>query len=198
MNFKLYDVLAHLIPGFLTIALVLHWQDISFDNNYILPATAIAFLIGYIINTLSSWLEGFYFWTWKGNPGASLLKGKKCWKVTFNENDRKKAISLLSSGLEKIDDYKTMFAKAKRIAEANDTMQRLLTFNTNFAFSRVFLTTILLLSPFIVILYINNWFLIVGLVILLIISWLRAKQRAYYYAREVLNIYLTVLEKNNL
>ena len=52
------------------------------------------------------------------------------------------------------------------------------------------------LSPFIIIIYIDNWLLIVGMVILLFISWLRAKQRAYYYAREVLNIYLTVMEKN--
>lgn len=192
MNFKLYDVLAHLIPGFLIIAFVSYWTETPFDNNNLLPATAIAFLIGYFINTLSSWLEGVYYWTWNGNPGASLLKGRKCWKVYFNVSDKEKAISLLSSDLEKKDDYKTMFAIAKRIAESNDTMQRLRTFNTNFAFSRVLLTTILILSPFIIILHHQNWLIVISVVILLVISWLRAKQRAYYYAREVINIYLTV------
>ena len=91
-----------------------------------------------------------------------------------------------------------MFAIAKRIAESNDAMQRLLTLNTNFAFSRVMLTMILIISPFIVILYYPNWLIVMGVVILLVISWLRAKQRAYYYAREVINIYLTVKEKDSV
>ena len=194
MNFKFYDILAHLIPGFIFISIFLFLKEFSFDNNYILPATAAAFLIGYFVNTLSGWMQGFYYWTWKGNPGEGILAGKKCWNATLSNHDRRKAIELLSHEIIEKEDYKTMFAIAKRKAESNDPSQRLQTFNTNYAFSRVILTTIILLAPVSISIYSTNWISYIICAILLVMAWYRAKQRAYYYAREVINIYVTAEE----
>lgn len=54
MNFRLYDILSQIIPGFLVF---LSYNDLigkEWDNNFALPATIIAFIIGYFINTLAS------------------------------------------------------------------------------------------------------------------------------------------------
>ena len=45
MKFRFYDILSHLIPGFIMIAVYLYWKKIPFDNNYALLATAVAFLL---------------------------------------------------------------------------------------------------------------------------------------------------------
>jgi hypothetical protein len=192
MKFKIYDIFSHLIPGFLVIMFWYHLQDKVFNNSAAIPSTVLAFIIGFFINTLSSWLEQFYYFTWGGNPGAKLLEGKKVWKVYFNNHDRNKAIELLTKEAEAEVSTEVLFSIAKRIAEKNDSSGRLQTQNENFVFNRVLLTTILLLIPGILYLYSTNWLIYAACGILLFIVWLRGKQRAYYYCREVINIYLSL------
>ena len=61
MSFKPYDILSALIPGFLMLLALLNILGVSYHKDLVIAYTAIAFLIGFIINTLSSWLEDFYF-----------------------------------------------------------------------------------------------------------------------------------------
>lgn len=56
MNFKAYDILSSLVPGFLVLLAGMQLFEISFNKDNIIPYTAEAFLLGYVINTLSSWL----------------------------------------------------------------------------------------------------------------------------------------------
>ena len=63
MNFKFYDILSHLIPGFVVYLVYLSFTGETFDKDFVVPATAIAFILGYFVNTLASWLEDFYYWT---------------------------------------------------------------------------------------------------------------------------------------
>lgn len=59
MNFSLYDILAQLIPGFVTYLSLLRMMGISWDKDKAIPATALAFVAGYFVNALGSWLESF-------------------------------------------------------------------------------------------------------------------------------------------
>ena len=90
MNFKAYDILSSLIPGFIVLLVLLKLFGLNYDKDYVIAYTAIAFLIGYVVNTLSSWLEDFYYFTWGGKPSNNLLEGKGVWKVKFYEHEKAK------------------------------------------------------------------------------------------------------------
>ena len=81
MTFKAYDIFSSLVPGFILLLGLLYFLKIPYDNDYVVGYTAIAFLLGYVANTLGSWLEDFYFFTWGGKPSSKLLSGKSIWKV---------------------------------------------------------------------------------------------------------------------
>jgi hypothetical protein len=186
MNFKAYDILSSLVPGFLALIFILHVVHISFDKDLVVAYTAIAFLLGYLMNTLSSWLEDVYFVTWGGKPSTNLLEGKDIWKVRFYQ--AAKAKSLLqteASDPNATDD--ALFSIAMRYgngqARADD-------FNALYAFSRVLLTTVLLGSIFLIIENVKDWRYYAVLIPTIVIIWFRCKQRGYYYAREILNCYL--------
>src|ERR1700754_2942784 len=95
MNFKAYDILSSLIPGFLLLLILLTALKIGYDKDLIIAYTAIAFLLGYLINTVSSWMEDVYFFTWGGKPSNNLLSGKGTWKVKFYHSEQ--ARNLLKS-----------------------------------------------------------------------------------------------------
>jgi hypothetical protein len=53
MNFKPYDILTHLVPGFLILfSGIYSFNNNAFNDKLIIPYTAIAFVLGYFINTL--------------------------------------------------------------------------------------------------------------------------------------------------
>lgn len=188
MNFKAYDILSSLIPGFLVLLVLLDIFGFKYDKDFIIAYTAIAFLIGYVINTLSSWLEDFYYTTWGGKPSNKLLDGNGIWKVKFYEYE--KAKNLLIQESQKINPTNDhLFSIAMRYANGKkDT--RVDDFNANYAFARVLLTTTLVITISLLTINYDNWKYYVILLPLLVITWLRCKQRAYYYVREVLNEYL--------
>ena len=144
MKFKFYDILSHLIPGFIIYIVYLIYSGDSFDKDFVVPATAIAFVIGYFINAMASWLEDFYYWTWGGKPSNRLLEGKDIWKVRFYEHAKVKKLLQKESGTKNIMND-ALFGMAMRYAtpQANS---RVADFNANYAFSRVILTTVIIAS----------------------------------------------------
>ena len=52
MSFKPYDILSALIPGFLMLLALMNFLGVSYDIDLVIAYTAIAFLIGFIVNTL--------------------------------------------------------------------------------------------------------------------------------------------------
>jgi len=188
MKFKFYDVLSHLIPGFVVYVIFLNMNGLTFKNDFVVPATAISFVIGYFVNTLASWMEDVFYWTWGGKPSSRLLDGKDIWKVRFY--DHQKARTLLENEFGgKTTKNDALFSVAMRYATP-EVNSRVGDFNANYAFSRVILTTILIASGFVLYMYHNslNAYLICTLLIL--VAWYRSKQRGYYFAREVLRTYL--------
>jgi hypothetical protein len=189
MNFKLYDVLSSLVPGFLLLLVALNFVNLSFDSDLVVPYTAIAFLLGYLVNTISSWLEDIYIFTWNGKPSDCLLNGKDIWKVRFYESQQ-------TTGLLKAETKKTnptndeLFSIAMRFAHQKDS--RIEDLNSSYAFSRSLLTCVLIGGIFLLIRNYNDFKLYFLIIPLIIVVWLRCKQRAYYYSREVLNVYLKI------
>jgi hypothetical protein len=71
--------------------------NIPFCKDLVIADTAVAFLFGYVVNTLSSWFEDFYFFTWGGKLSSALLDSKNIWKVRFYHADEAKALLLMDS-----------------------------------------------------------------------------------------------------
>jgi len=193
MNFKHYDVFSQLVMGYIILFALMMFFGIEYDNSHSVPYIAIAFLLGYFTNTVSSILEGFFYLTIGGRPSDKLLtiqKGKNYTgirKVKFYEAAR--VIELLKND---VDDENAsplkMFSKAMRTANSNDK-SRVSDFNANYAFSRIVLTTMLVVSMLIIVKCPCSWKTYLILFPLLL-SWERFRQRGYYYAKEVLNEYL--------
>ncbi len=192
MNLSVYNILSHLISGFLVYLVGL--QALELEPNYLDPlmATAVAYTLGYFVNSISAWTEFLLNWTWSGRPSDQLLKGKECGRIKFSEWE--KILKLLQKDINNkkasTDDlFKVAMRKAKnegRIPEMNG----------QYAFSRSILIAILIS----VIILGQDFYQSVGFwiisIILILASWYRAKERGFYYAKEVLSEALNELEKS--
>jgi len=188
MNFKAYDILSSLIPGFLLLLILLTALKIGYDKDLIIAYTAVAFLLGYLINTASSWMEDVYFFTWGGKPSNNLLSGKGTWKVNFYHSEQvRNLLKSETTNPEPTNDE--LFSIAMRnVTGLKDS--RIDDFNSLYAFSRSLLTTVLSGAVILLIQNYYDWRYYAVLTPALLVTWLRSKQRGYYYAREVLNEYL--------
>lgn len=194
MNFKVYDILSQLVPGFLVYLLILNVQGKAYDYIPIVPATAVAFMIGYFINAFSSWIEEVYYWSWGGKPSTMLLKGRKIWKVDFHSKDKARTLLIKDSNKENSTENE-LFEIAMRSAHQAGN-ERVHDFNASFAFSRVILTTTIFIGIILLIKHYNLfwvWLFVIGLIIT---AWIRCQQRGGYYAREVLNTYIRIKDQN--
>lgn len=203
MNFKYYDVISSLVVGYVLLVIAMYSFQIEYNNDYTIAYLAFAFVCGYIINSVGSLLEPIYYFTIGGKPSTRLLnegKEKHCWlyhmfipkntgikKVRFYETE--KVRKLLITGLENENPSEDrLFSRAMR--EVNgDQNSRVPDFNAHYALSRTILTTIFISTILIISSHPHYWqsYLSIGV---LLICWNRYRERAYYYAREVLNEYL--------
>lgn len=187
MNFKTYDILSSLIPGFLFLIVLFDVLNIKYDKDWIVIYTAEAFLLGYLVNAIGSWLEDFYFFTWSGKPSNRLLVGKGIWKVKFYAHE--KAMCKLTEETSKNATLDELFNVAMRYAYGTkDT--RVDDFNSIYAFSRSLLTAVLIGTIILLFMHYNDLRYYMVLIPILLICWIRCKQRGYYYSKEVLNVYL--------
>ncbi|HEY5367416.1 MAG TPA: hypothetical protein VIJ75_00365 [Hanamia sp.] len=186
MTFKAYDILSSLVPGFLLLIAGLNTFGIYFDKDLIVPYTAVAFLLGFLNNTISSWLEDLYFWTWGGKPSNKLLDGKSVWKVPFYHSAKTKNL-LIADCPNQSPSNDELFSIAMRKSNGQERVDN---FNAMYAFSRALLTTVLIATIFLLITHYTEWQYYALTIPVFIVLWLRTKQRGYYYAREVLNTYL--------
>jgi hypothetical protein len=203
MEFKYYDVLSSLVVGYVVLIIGMYSFQIEYNSDYTVAYLAIAFLCGYIINSIGSLLEPIYYFTIGGKPSNRLLddgKKKHCWfynlfvpkntgikKASFYETAT--ARKLLLEGFEDEDPKEDrLFSKAMRTVNG-DQDTRVPDFLAHYALSRTILTTVLISSLLIIYANPNNWQSYLSIVLVLI-CWNRYRERAYYYAREVLNEYL--------
>jgi hypothetical protein len=193
MNFKYYDILTQVIVGYLILVVAIYALDFAYDSAYNVPYLVIAFIVGYFINAISSLLERFYYWTIGGMPSDKLLrinlqkKYSGISKVRFYHTEE--VVAMLKQDLNDSNaNERKMFSYAMRFSNGDEKC-RVPDFNAHYAFSRVMLTTILIITIILLFHFYNKWetYLVF---IPLILSWSRYRERGYYYAREVLNEYL--------
>ena len=160
---------------------------------------AMGYLVGYFINAIGSLLEGFYYKTINGMPSDKLLtlvNGQNwtgCKRVKFYEAE--KVIEMLKNELnDQHASEQKMFGCAMRKVNACKDC-KIPIFNAQYAWSRTILTAILIATTLCAFRFYNEWLFWLIAVMLLVISWNRFKEKAYYYAREVLNEYLKRTEK---
>lgn len=196
MNFKYYDILANLVSGFVVLYILSHEYGIIDFTINTLVLTALAYLIGYLINAVSALLEPLYFFTMGGKPSKILLKEKEGKEYTgygrikfYRSKDAikkaKKELNDSSASIEKIFQHAMSMVNGLDKARVSD-------FNTKFTFSRVVLSLILCISVLYLPLYYSLWYSWVIALSLIFLAWNRCKENGYYYAREVLNEYLNI------
>jgi len=187
MNFKAYDIFSSLIPGFLMLIALLEFVGISFDKDLVVPYTAIAFLAGYLVNAIGSWLERVYFWTWGGKPSSRLLKGKGLGKIKVY-NYAALAANLTTKASSATPGTDELFAIAFRsVKQEKDT--RIEDFNAIYAFSRTLLTVSLIGGPMILSRHGSEWKYYMIVIPVIMMLWIRCRQRGYYFSKEVLDVY---------
>lgn len=203
MKFKYYDVLSSLVVGYVLLVIGMYSFQIEYNSDYTVAYLAIAFLCGYIINAIGSQLESLYYFTIGGKPSDRLLsndekehcrlynffvpKNTGINKVRFYETATIR--KLLLEGLEDENPKEDrLFGKAMRAVNGNQD-SRAPDFNAHYALSRTILTAVFISTALIISSNPDDWESYLSLVILFI-CWRRYRERAYYYAREVLNEYL--------
>lgn len=166
---------------------------IDYNEDYVVAYIAASYVVGYVINALSSLLEGFWNWTIGGKPSEKLLTidPKKKYtginKVRFY--DARDALAKLKEEVGNADaPLGQLFARAMRYSSGNKET-RVPTFLAVYAFSRVLLTSVALVTIVLIIKSCTDWHVYLMIPVLLI-CWNRYKEHSYYYAREVLNEYL--------
>lgn len=203
MEFKYFDVLSNLVVGYVLLVIGMYAFQIEYNSDYTVAYLAMAFLCGYLINAVSSLLEPVYYFTIGGKPSNRLLndgteKHGKFYhlfiprntgirKVRFYETTAVR--KLLLEGIESENPKEDrLFGRAMRAVNGNQD-SRVPDFNAHYALSRTILTTVLISATLVIYTNPSNWHSYLSIALVLI-CWNRYKERAYYYAREVLNEYL--------
>ena len=203
-KFELYDVLSTVIPGTLLLALL----SIGFptlaaraatthfpDSFAVMCLLALAVFAGLLVQSISSLLEPIWDWTWGGRPSErALTKGLGARYLPADAATRIRQKLAASVGAKA--SVRSLFLYAMQQAETSGNA-RVAKFNGLYSYHRASLTLIFL--ALILLLAAMRWgaasqwaapekiqALIAGMALLLLV-WQRAKQRGYYYVREVLS-----------
>jgi hypothetical protein len=161
-----------------------------------------SYLAGYIVHAVGSWIEPLLWKTWGGRPTQLLFSGNSTRLGLGSEKESilnwlksKSSDSRLSNIEIKMlspDDFRQIFQIAKNLAftYAGDNFKvRIEEFNNSYVFSRNILVSFLFaLGCSIALAFYKvvsiEWAIM--LLFLVIIVWWRARDRAFYYSREIL------------
>lgn len=188
MNFNLYDSLSQLVPGFILLIIVVHVLKLDINTIPALPSMAVAYVLGYFINAIGGWTENIMFKSWGGEPATQLLKGKRCGRIKFSELGKLK--SLVGENTEN----KELFQITMRLANGNDLVKEM---NASYVFSRSILVAAVVGYLALSYVYFNNHLFHITSITIIVMAWYRAKERGFYYVKEVLRTSINILEKEN-
>ena len=218
-KFSYYDLIAHIVPGTLLLLLILIlWNllDVKIPLQLSAPSelaigVVAAFAIGNVVQAISSYFESFYYWLWRGKPSVIMLSRET---VFFSDSQRVRVLETLKGhfGIKEQpktnNDYQFIFNRCMILANSSQNKDRIEAFNSSYAFSRALLTTSLLSSVIFLIILVLYWQSVLdiqssavsGLLFLLIIAglvtmveFLRTRERAYHYVKEVIYTALDVI-----
>lgn len=199
MNFTIYEIISHLVPGYIIIFFLRQELGIELKDLGNPGILALAFALGFVVQTLASWFEDILYFTWGGKPSNQLLDGKDMWKVRFYSSSEVKSILKEEAQKNGQTNFNNdaLFEIAQRRVNSQKH-ERVTSFNANYAFARTMVLAFLLVLVKNIINLTFNLKLTLIIAAFLVVSWYRAKQRGFYFAREVLNMYLVdKLKENN-
>ena len=211
-KFNYYDLLGIVVPGVLGIAgvaLLLHFAGIETSMPEI-PGSVLAvvlvflaFFVGQVVQALGQVMERLYHWSWGGKPNALLVQGKRGY-AGFGTDDGMRIASLLLADRNHIADTnivemdgERLFAYARSLVHAGNLQERAERFQGLYAYHRALLTEVLALFALDGVTFVGKglfskqWLFEAGIALpvlgfLVVLLWNRTRQRAYYYAREVM------------
>lgn len=201
-KFDFYDVMSALVPGVLVVGLAgtlfPEWRaGLVFESSgafVVIVLTALAVFVGQLLVAIGSMIEGALFWTWGGKPSNMALEdglGDRYLPKSKAMRIKEKILVQCESGASP----SSLFIKAMSIARGseNNLVER---FNAIYAYHRTLVVLVMAAFAMVAFSRIDGLcrgisslrFLVwlVGLGLVLVISWFRAKQRAFYFVREVL------------
>ncbi len=202
-KFDFYDILAILIPGIL----LLVWIAVCFPAVGVitqssdlppgfasLALTALAVFLGQLVQSLASLLEGFLFWTWGGRPSDQAFdRGIDRY---LPDRDAQRIRARLEKALGDEDATpQSLFLHAASLA-GTEASSRATLFQSHYAYHRGLVIWALLAGLILTastfsgeaatwsrgLLFAASAFLLMNL----LLFWHRAKQKSFYYVREVL------------
>ena len=197
-----YDVIGIVVPGTLLVGwipvcfpvVVSRAEVTTFPEAFtFVVLLALVFFIGHLVQAISSLTQNLLYFTWGGRPSDTALE--KGLGTYFPKDSAIRIRGLLEDKIEKEADTHSLFLYAQQHADSAEK-SRVSTFNGLYAYHRVLLTLIIL--AFILFLASKFWGAVASwttaefvvslvlMVLLLVLFWHRAKQRAYYFVREVL------------
>ena len=197
-----YDILSSVIPG----TLLVWWATVCFPSLsgalsssslpeavQVLVAVALAMFLGQIVQAASSAIEPLLYWTWGGRPSDCALTGGLRRYLPLETAQRIKG--KLGAAIGKESGTASLFLFAMRRAHASSDA-RVGRFNSLYAYHRglVVLVAVALVLAVVSAFCgrLSTWSavhvrcLLGGMGALLLLTWYRARQRAYYFVREVL------------
>ena len=220
-NLKYYDILGHLVPGLvflLAVGFVLveagtELPEIPGGNGAnLLVVTALAYYVGHLLAAVSSWIQPVLYFLWLGKPSRRILV-KETSHIHRDVRDSVRQRLAGECGLSKevpkgwrehAKYLDGLFSRASSICN-KENLGRVTEFNAKYALHRS-LFVALVLAGVISLCIVKvakpgfsvdfvSW-LIVGYFVIAVISFFRARQRGYYFAREVLRMYQVHGEEN--
>jgi hypothetical protein len=164
------------------------------DAFVAIALTATCFFAGHTLQAVASILEPLLFWSWGGNPALRALDQGLGERYLPKELGNKIRHRLQTAAGQKLSS-KSLFFTAMQTADSGN-LGRVGRFNAMYAYQRVFAV----LAAFAPILYAasfagglalrldrrQNTMILLCLALVALLFWHRAKQRSFYYVREVL------------
>ncbi len=202
-KFDMYDILGTIVPGTLLLAAAAAlftdpFQAISqaeFPEAFsVIVFTALAVFVGQLIQAVASLIEPSIYRTWGGRPSDVAL-GKDGLKGFLPADSAKRIRGKLTSVVGATSEIHSLFLYAMQLSDGQD-VGRARRFNSMYAYHRALLVLVILAGLMLAASMIwgtaadltNGQKSAFGVVVLLllVLIWHRAKQRACYYVGEVL------------
>ena len=190
-NISLFDILGKIIPGGLIYFTINHCLlDEKVEMSQIVLLIVI-YILGYLIETVASIFERpILFRLFGVNPALQLLNGKKFLDIQIGRLDELN--SHISERFEKYKENKIKLFLIFHSIVSKKGYKRVNNFLEQYVFSRNILISYLIGGLMFVYCH-NQWQVIVLFIIFLLFFFVRCKQRNYYFAKEVINSYLYLI-----
>jgi len=187
MTVSLFDILSKIIPGGLMFFVISHALNFKTELNEII-VLILVYILGFFIEAIASLIERpVIFRLFRGNPAERLLNGKKYMDIKISRLE--KLNEIVNSKFNKYkEDKLRLFLIFHSIVSKKD-FKRVNHFMEQYILSRNMLVSCFL-SGILFLIFQFGWIQLVISVFLLILIFIRSKQRNYYFVKEVINSFL--------